>query len=177
MLMRPRHFTRIALLGLLSACEPTNQGYAPEQPIRYSHATHAGLLRIGCQYCHYAAERGRHAGIPPAQICMNCHAQVQKENPEILKVKEAIVKGRPIAWVKVHFLPDHVFFDHSAHVNGGLACQICHGPVESMIRVEQWAPLTMGWCLGCHRAKSDGGSAGSGPVRASPLTDCSVCHH
>jgi len=166
----------LVLAGLAFAgCEPTNQGYEPAQPINYSHAVHAGAMQIDCLYCHYAAEKSPHAGIPPAGVCMNCHTQVQKDHPEVKKVAAAIESGKPIEWVKVHFLPDHVFFDHSAHVNGGVQCQTCHGPIESMGRVMQWAPLTMGWCLECHREKSseDKGE----PVRAGPLTDCFVCHH
>jgi len=174
----------------LAACEPTNQGYAPAQPIQYSHAVHAGGLKIPCQYCHYAAERGRYAGIPPVTICMNCHNQVQKDHPEILKIKQAIAAGKPIEWVRIHRIPDHAYFNHSIHVRKGVLCQTCHGPVESMGRVEQYSPLTMGWCIECHRKSipsGDGLAAASHPapeaggsrpaVRANRLTDCSVCHH
>ena len=165
------------LVGLVAlGCEPTNQGYAPSQPIKYSHAVHAGAMKIPCQYCHFGAERSRHAGIPPAQICMNCHTQVQTDHPEVLKVKAAIEKQEPIAWVRVNFLPDHVYFDHSVHVNKGVSCQSCHGAVESMGRVTQTAPLTMGWCLSCHRENTP--SKGVAPEdRGGPLTDCFVCHH
>ena len=93
---------------VLAACEPTNRGYSPNQPVVYSHAVHAGALKIPCQYCHYGAERGRNAGIPPAAICMNCHAQVQKDHPEVVKVKKALAEGRAIEWVRVHRLPDFV---------------------------------------------------------------------
>ena len=165
-----------AACGLLVGCEPTNQGYAPEQPIAYSHAVHAGVMQIDCMYCHYGAERSRHAGIPAARICMNCHTQVQKDHPEVKKVAEAIAEDRPIEWVRVHQLPDHAYFDHSVHVAADVACQTCHGPVESMGRVTQWAPLTMGWCVQCHRDTS-AQAAGVAEVRASPLTDCAVCHH
>ena len=166
--------------GALVACEPTNQGYAPSQPVAYSHAVHAGTSGIDCQYCHFGADRSRYAGIPPASVCMNCHAQVKKDHPEVLKVAAAVEKGEDIPWVKVHYLPDHVHFDHSAHVNadgGGVPCQTCHGPVESMGVVSQWAPLTMGWCVSCHREKSAPLGDPAVPVRASPLTDCYVCHH
>ncbi len=157
-------------------CEPTNQGYTPSQPIQYSHAVHAGAMKIDCQYCHFGAERGRHAGIPPASICMNCHTQVRKDHPEIQKVRAALETGEPIEWVRVHYLPDHVYFDHSVHVKSSVNCQECHGPVESMGVVEQWAPLTMGWCVSCHRKKSTPRDSKEA-VRASPLTDCGVCHH
>jgi len=146
----------LAALALLAAagCETTNQGYEPRQPIAYSHAAHAGGSQIDCKYCHFQAERGRYAGIPPAQVCMNCHTQVLKDNEEVLKVKAAIDSGEPIQWVRVHRLPDHAYFNHSAHVvTGGIACQDCHGPVEQMGLVRQEAPLTMGWCLECHRTE------------------------
>jgi len=161
------------------ACEPTNQGYAPPQPIVYSHAVHAGANEIPCQYCHFTAERSRHAGIPPTSVCMGCHEHAVKDHPEVMKLKEAFDAGTPIAWVRVHQLPDHTFFDHSVHVSADVACQTCHGPIQSMGRVEQFAPLTMGWCVDCHRQK---GRVATGPEakhsdRANRLTDCSVCHH
>lgn len=170
-------------LALLAGCEPTNQGYAPDQPVAYSHAVHAGSLKIPCTYCHFAAERGPVAGIPPAGVCMNCHTKVLPDHPEVAKVAQAIEAGRPIEWVKVHRLPDHAFFDHSVHVGAGVTCQTCHGPIESMGRVEQWAPLTMGWCLDCHRRQPEMQVAGAallartGAARNTTLTDCSTCHH
>ena len=172
----------LLLLSILpgGACEPNNQGYAPEQPINYSHAVHAGAMEIPCQYCHFGADRGRYAGIPPTSICMNCHTQVLPTHPEIEKLRAALDAGEPIQWVRVHTLPDHVYFDHSVHVGAGVECQTCHGPVEQMARVEQHEPLTMGWCLDCHRV---GGGEDVDPERgvptgqATPLTDCAVCHH
>ncbi len=183
----------------LTSCEPTNLGYAPNQPIVYSHAVHAGALKIPCLYCHYAAERSRYAGIPPARLCLNCHTQVLKDHPEVVKVKTAIEKGEPIRWVRVHKLPDFATFDHSIHVRKGVLCQTCHGPVESMGRVTQFSPLTMGWCIDCHRRSAPAAvgfaslrlppGAGSQPVPPAPgpglgpsvsanrLTDCAVCHH
>ena len=180
--MLRRH--RVLTLGLLLAalgsvgCEPTNQGYAPAQPIVYSHAVHAGELEIPCQYCHFGAERGRYAGIPPAQICMNCHERSVPDHPEVKKIVAALQAKQPIRWVRVHWLPDHVYFNHSAHVNGGVVCQTCHGPVQEMGRVAQWAPLTMGWCVDCHRtsAPADVLAIASTP-RANRLTDCGTCHH
>ncbi|MEQ8762856.1 MAG: cytochrome c3 family protein [Planctomycetota bacterium] len=175
---------RMALLFVLSlgtiACEPTNRGYAPEQPVVYSHAVHAGALQIPCQYCHFGAAEGRYAGVPPASICMNCHQQVLPDHPEIQKVQGAIATERPIEWVRVHRLPDHATFDHSIHVAAEVACQTCHGPVETMGRVEQWAPLTMGWCLDCHRQGGGIETAQIAPRpagRGNELTDCSLCHH
>lgn len=174
----PRIATLAAALGL-AACEPTNQGYAPAQPVKYSHAVHAGAMQIPCQYCHTGAERGRYAGIPSASICLNCHKQVLPNNPEVLKVSTAVERNQPIAWVRVHNLPAFVYFNHSPHVQAEITCQTCHGPVESMGRVMQFAPLTMGFCLDCHRKGT--ASLGRGaPVRAAQanrLTDCAVCHH
>ena len=128
-----------------------NQGYSPEQPIAFPHKVHAGDNKIPCLYCHYAARTSRHAGIPPASVCMNCHGMLEKQTVEIEKLKEAVQQQRPIRWVKIHNLPDFVYFNHSQHVLSGVACQRCHGEVEKMERVQQVAPLTMGWCLECHR--------------------------
>jgi hypothetical protein len=170
----------VAVLALgLAACEPTNRGYAPLQPIAYSHAVHAGGMRIPCQYCHYGAERGRYAGIPPAAVCLNCHTQVLPDHPEIRKVRAAVAEGKPIAWVRVHNLPDFAYFNHGAHVKAEIACQTCHGPVESMGRVTQFSPLTMGMCLDCHRQGTANLARGRAvkTARSNRLTDCAVCHH
>lgn len=143
------------LLGVVVARELSlvgvHQGYAPEQPVAFSHQLHAGENHVPCLYCHFGATTSRHAGIPPAGVCMNCHGLLQRETVEIAKLKEAVAQNRPIEWIKVHNLPDFVYFNHSQHVLGAVACQQCHGPVESMVRVRQDKPLTMGWCLDCHR--------------------------
>ena len=162
-----------------------NQGYQPSQPIAFSHRLHAGDNKIPCLYCHYAARTSRHAGIPPASVCMNCHTILEKQTVEIEKLKESVQQQRPIRWVKVHNLPDFVYFNHSQHVLSGVACQRCHGPVERMERVEQFAPLTMGWCLECHRqhANLPAGdfqrarlSLSQKPKPAAGL-DCASCHY
>lgn len=127
------------------------QGYSPAQPIAFPHKVHAGDNQIPCLYCHSAARTSRHAGIPPASVCMNCHSILEKQTVEIEKLKEAVDLNRPIRWVKVHNLPDFVYFNHSQHVQSGVTCQNCHGAVEKMDRIEQVSPLTMGWCLRCHR--------------------------
>ena len=172
-----------------------HQGYEPVQPIAYSHRLHAGELQIQCQYCHFGAERSRHAGIPAASICMNCHkfvtaslgavraedevAERQKRPPrpvasaELRKLYDAIEKGASIAWTRIHSLPDFVYFDHRPHVNAGVPCQQCHGPVESMERLRQVSDLSMGWCVNCHREASRTGVAGR-PVN--PSTNCTACH-
>ncbi len=162
-----------------------NQGYSPEQPIAFPHKVHAGDNKIPCLYCHYAARTSRHAGIPPASVCMNCHNIMEKQTVEIEKLKEAVQQDRPIRWVKIHNLPDFVYFNHSQHVLSGVKCQSCHGPIEKMVRVEQFAPLTMGWCLQCHRehAKLPTGdfqrallSLSKKPQPVAGL-DCTSCHY
>jgi cytochrome c2 len=142
------------------------QGYAPEQPINFSHKIHAGDNGIACVYCHSSAEKSRHAGIPSANVCMNCHKGIQEGTltgtQEISKIYAALDydpatqtygdNPKPIRWVKVHNLPDLAYFNHSQHVNiAGLQCQTCHGAVEKMDVVEQHSPLTMAWCINCHR--------------------------
>ncbi len=142
------------------------QGYAPEQPIKFSHQIHAGQNQIACVYCHSGVEKSKHANIPSANVCMNCHAYIQ-EGPvdgkvEIGKIYAALdynpetrVYGpnkKPIEWIRVHNLPDHVYFNHSQHVKvGKIECTECHGPVDSMAVIQQYSPLTMGWCIDCHR--------------------------
>jgi len=134
------------------------QGYAPSQPIAYSHELHAGQYEIPCQYCHTGVEIGKSASIPSANICMNCHMHIQnvdgKEgiSPEIAKIYDAYDNNQPIEWVRVHNLPDLAYFNHSQHVAvGGVECQTCHGPIEEMEVVYQHSALTMGWCIDCHR--------------------------
>jgi len=162
-----------------------HQGYAPAQPIAFPHKVHAGDNKIACLYCHYAARTSRHAGIPPASVCMNCHLMLEKQTAAIEKLKEAVQQQRPIVWVKVHNLPDFVYFNHSQHVLSGVACQRCHGPVESMERIEQVTPLTMGWCLQCHREHA---GIPTGEFQRASLSlahkqkpvaglDCASCHY
>ncbi len=147
----------------------TDQGYSPVQPIAFSHRMHAGEAKVPCLYCHYAATRSQHAGIPPASVCMNCHALLTRQTVEIQKLREAQLQERPIRWIKVHNLPDFVHFDHSQHVRASVACHTCHGAVESMERVRQETPLTMGWCLGCHQTRGVG--------EHGARTDCVRCHY
>ncbi len=183
-----------------------HQGYEPTQPIEYSHQLHAGELRIPCLYCHFGAEKSRHAGIPAPSVCMNCHAmvtstlgavraedeaaQMQSRAPRLIRSEqlglfyEQIGLGEDlkadlaesegsIEWVKVHNLPDFVYFDHRPHVRSGLECQACHGPIETMERVRQFESLSMGWCVNCHRQLNEIGVQGQ-PVDAS--IDCVTCH-
>lgn len=128
-----------------------NVGYQPEQPVPFSHALHAGELGMDCRYCHSTVEKAGFAAIPATETCMNCHAKIWPESPRLLPVRESFASGEPVQWVKVHDLPDYVFFNHSAHVNAGVGCVECHGRIDQMEKVRQVAPLSMGWCLECHR--------------------------
>lgn len=160
-----------------------DQGYAPIQPIHYSHKIHAGTNKIECQYCHSSARVSKHSGIPSLNVCMNCHKSIYeyKGNPEgptaedlangytnefytkeIKKLYKAVGwdeenqkytgESQPVEWVRIHNLPDFAYFNHSQHVSvGGIECQTCHGPVEEMEIMYQYSPLTMGWCIDCHR--------------------------
>jgi mono/diheme cytochrome c family protein len=147
---------KTAIDGLYSI--GVQQGYAPAQPIAFSHALHAGQYEIACQYCHTGVEIGKSANIPSANICMNCHTHIQnvggKEgiSPEIQKIYNAVDNNQPIEWVRVHNLPDLAYFNHAQHVAvGGVECQTCHGPIQEMEVVGQHSTLTMGWCIDCHR--------------------------
>ncbi len=152
--------------GLMSV--NVDQGYQPEQPIKFSHKLHAGENQINCSYCHYGARKSKHSNIPSAGVCMNCHMQIQ-EGPkygteEIAKIYEAVgwdpeayayiedYEEKPVKWVRIHKLPDLAYFNHAQHVTaGGLQCQTCHGPIQEMEEVYQYSSLTMGWCINCHR--------------------------
>jgi hypothetical protein len=129
----------------------TQVGYAPEQPIPYSHKLHAGELGIDCRYCHANIERSQEAMIPPTQACMGCHAVVKKDSPKLAELRSSWASGAPVEWVRVHRAPDYVYFDHSVHLAAGVGCVSCHGRVDRMEVVRQDQPLSMGWCLDCHR--------------------------
>ncbi len=141
----------LAVLYYGGSPRTTDVGYAPDQPVPYSHALHAGQLGIDCRYCHTTVENAAFAAIPPTETCMNCHAAIWAESPKLIPVRESYATGLPVHWVKVHDLPDYAYFNHSAHVNKGVGCAECHGRVDKMEVVYQAAPLNMGWCLDCHR--------------------------
>ncbi len=126
-------------------------GYQPEQPVPYSHALHAGQLGMDCRYCHNHVEQSPHANVPSTQTCMNCHGVVQTESAKLLPVRESWATGVPIEWVKIHHIPDYAQFSHAVHVNVGVGCESCHGRIDQMAVVAQAEPLSMGWCLECHR--------------------------
>jgi len=146
-----------------------HQGYQPVQPIKFPHDLHAGAMKIECQYCHSGAFKSKNASIPSLNVCMNCHKTIDRRkdattaSPEIAKIYDALgydpatqkydtTKARPIQWIRIHNLPDFAYFNHSQHVKvGGLKCQTCHGQVQEMKEVYQYSPLTMKWCVQCHR--------------------------
>jgi hypothetical protein len=164
----------LAVAALAAAALAAAKG--PDQPIRFSHKVHATDASIGCTSCHTYAERGPVAGIPSMARCLGCHKFVKEdpEHPDLDKELKALAPllkaAKPIEWIRVHRLPDHVYFTHARHVLAGVRCQECHGPVERMEVVTQVAPLTMGWCLECHHRKQ---REQAGRAR---LTDCVTCH-
>jgi hypothetical protein len=217
--------------AVLAGCKgpgAQSKGDAPDQPIYFMHSVHAGQNQIPCMYCHYTADRSVDAGIPSVRVCVGCHVPGSSATPpeqaalafpgkdrpakgdtlynhEATKLVEYWKRQESIPWVRVHKLPEHVKFPHSMHVNAGLQCQTCHGPVQTMDKVYRFASLQMGWCVDCHRGKTKlspaeersvernssflrevsrlraagedlGGLEGSFPhQRAS--TDCTVCHY
>ncbi len=151
--------TKATLDGLFKI--GVHQGYAPTQPINFSHKLHAGDMEINCAYCHTGVYKGKQSGIPSSSICMNCHNAIKRESPEIQKIYTAIEKNQPIQWVRVHNLPDLAYFNHAQHTNvAGLDCENCHGDIKNMEVVQQRHTLTMGWCIDCHR-KTDVNSKGN----------------
>jgi hypothetical protein len=209
----PRWFDRfVKLLGLLLAGgvvfavfllayagspSTLNAGYQPVQPVAYSHRLHAGELGIDCRYCHDSVEVGAGAAVPPTQTCMNCHATVKTQSEKLAPVFESHRTGLPIRWVRVHDLPDYAYFSHEAHVRNGVGCVSCHGRIDQMEVVCQDQPLSMGWCLDCHRDPDpnlrpreavtkmdwipDGDARETGArirkeLGVNPSTDCSTCH-
>ena len=130
----------------------TDVGYAPVQPVPYSHALHVGQLGMDCRYCHNTVEFTAAAAIPPTQTCMNCHKTVRATSQRLIPVFESYSTGMPVEWIRVHDLPDFVYFNHSAHVRRGVGCVSCHGRIDTMEVVTQMKPLSMGWCLECHRS-------------------------
>jgi hypothetical protein len=129
----------------------TDVGYMPIQPVPFSHAVHVDQLGMDCRYCHSAVEKSWFSNIPTAAACMNCHNQVLKDDPRLALVRESAQSGRPIPWVQIHRLPDFAYFNHAVHVNRGVSCVHCHGNVHQMEEVAQAKPLSMAFCLECHR--------------------------
>ena len=129
----------------------TNQYVMVEQPIQFSHAHHVGGMGIDCRYCHTTVEQSAFANIPPTKTCMNCHSQIWATAPILEPVRASFRDNTPLTWTRVHDLPDFVYFNHSIHVAQGVGCATCHGQVDRMPLVRQEVPLTMSWCVDCHR--------------------------
>ena len=129
----------------------TRVGYQPIQPVPFSHATHAGQLGVDCRYCHTGVEKSWFSNIPASSTCMNCHSQVLKDDPRLELVRESAATGKPIPWVQIHKVPGFVYFNHSVHVNRGISCVECHGRIDQMDEVYHAQPLSMSFCLNCHR--------------------------
>ena len=157
----------------------TEAEVARDQPVPFSHAFHVGQLGLDCRYCHNGVEKSALSNVPSTNTCMNCHSAVKTSSPLLAPVRASFASGEPVQWVKVHKVPDYVFFNHSAHVNRGVSCVECHGRVDKMEVVGQDKPLSMGFCLDCHR-KGTPARMGRSAVpagQANRLTDCAVCHH
>ena len=177
----------------------TNRTITPVQPVPFSHEHHVNGLGLDCRYCHSSVETARVAGVPPTTTCMTCHSQLFTQAQMLAPVRESLAERKPIRWQRVNRLPDYVYFDHSIHVAKGVGCTTCHGAVASMPLMRQDAPLTMGWCLDCHRnpaphlrqraevfdplwkAPPDQAERGQRlladyHIRTDHLTDCSTCH-
>jgi hypothetical protein len=170
---------------------------ARTQPIQFSHERHVAGNGIDCRYCHTSVEESEFAGIPPTKTCMNCHSQIFSQAPFLEPVRASFRDDRPIAWTRVHDLPDFVYFDHSIHVSKGVGCATCHGRVDLMPQVYQVQSLQMSWCLDCHRSpekyvrprqeiyrmdyRPPADQLGLGrklvaEYQIRKLTDCSTCH-
>jgi hypothetical protein len=129
----------------------TRVGYEPIQPVAFPHSVHVAQLGLDCRYCHNTVEKSWYSNIPATSTCMNCHAQVLKEDARLALVRESAATGQPIPWVQIHKMPDYVYFNHSAHVNRGISCVECHGQINEMEEVAHAKPLSMTFCLDCHR--------------------------
>jgi hypothetical protein len=186
--------------ALMRSSWATGQHEYIEQPVQFSHAHHVGGMGLDCRYCHTSVENSSFAGIPPTKTCMNCHSQIWAQAPILEPVRASFRDNTPLNWTRVHDLPDFVYFNHSIHVKQGVGCATCHGPVDKMPLVYQQAPLTMSWCLDCHRnpdqyvrprdqvfnmaweRPADDPDMGARLVReynigsVEQLTSCSTCH-
>ena len=208
-----------AVAGYLGTClfagiHPTiiNVGHQPLQPVPFSHKLHAGTLKLDCRYCHNTVEKAGHAAIPPTSTCGNCHGGnrvktdekgqpvtlgvVKPDSPLLQKVRDSLEDNDPIEWERVHDLPDFVYFNHAVHVNRGVSCVSCHGRIDKMEIVTQVEPMSMKWCLDCHRNptphirdpelvtqldlkiedKEAYGKEWAEKLQINPNTNCSTCH-
>lgn len=149
-------FFALGLVGVAYAiCRSpyvTGQGIVIDQPVQFSHEHHVNDLGIDCRYCHTSVETSSYAGIPPTETCMTCHSQIWRDSAMLAPVRESLAKNVPIAWNRVHDLPDYAYFNHAIHIKKGVGCASCHGRVDQMPLMYKAQPLTMEWCLSCHRA-------------------------
>jgi hypothetical protein len=187
----------VASVWYFGSPEFTDVGYRPPQPVAYSHKLHVGEMGLDCRYCHASVEVSSVANVPPTQVCMNCHKSVLRDSAKLEPIRASAKSGFPVEWVRVHDLPDYAYFSHRAHVRAGVGCVVCHGRVDQMEKVVQVEPLSMGWCLDCHRdprphlrpgdqvtnmrwnAPDDQIEIASVLMEANdidPPTDCSGCH-
>ncbi|ARN79717.1 cytochrome c3 family protein [Methylocystis bryophila] len=185
--------------GVMRSPFITGENITLEQPVPFSHEHHVGGLKLDCRYCHSSVEKSPVAGVPPTHTCMTCHSQIFTNAPMLAPVRESLAEGKPIRWKRVHHLPAYVYFDHSVHIANGVGCSTCHGAVETMPLMRQTQPLTMSWCLDCHRNPApnlrplaDIFKTGWRPpedqerkgrellqehrIDTGHLTDCSTCH-
>lgn len=129
----------------------TDVGYQPRQPVPYSHKLHVGELGLDCRYCHAGVEVAAIASVPPTKVCMNCHKLVKSDSELLAPIRASFQSGTPMRWVRIHKIPEYAYFDHSVHIGAGVGCSSCHGDIAQMEEVQQAKPLSMGWCLDCHR--------------------------
>ena len=146
-------FAGIATAGVTYYMTPkyTRVGYAPVQPVPFSHAQHVGELGLDCRYCHSNVDKSPHSNVPTSQTCMNCHNQIKTTSPLLAPVRDSYASGDPVPWVWIHKTPDYAFFNHSIHVNRGVSCVECHGKINEMEVVTHSQSLSMGFCIECHR--------------------------
>ena len=179
----------------------TRVGYAPMQPVPFSHAKHVQEVGLDCRYCHSNVDKSPHSNVPTAQTCMNCHTLIKPNSPVLAPIRESYATGKPVPWVWIHQTPDYAYFNHSIHVNRGVSCVECHGKVNEMDTVTHMQPLSMGFCIDCHRnpearlrdpkdvfnldskALADQGAAGAKQAatfvhdwKVKPPQSCSGCH-
>lgn len=157
---------------------PKYNGYAPDQPIPFSHTIHAGELKMDCQFCHTAVEKGPHATVPDTATCMKCHEHVAGDSKNIQYLRQTFAQGKPLRWHKVHDLPDHVRFSHKPHVAKGIDCATCHGDMKTTDKVAVTTDFNMGWCVNCHRdPKWEAQTSKPGNNTSVHLTECGTCHY
>lgn len=189
--------TPVLLMAYMRTPWITGQFNEIVQPVEFDHRHHVRDDAIDCRYCHFSVEKTASAGMPPTEVCMNCHNQIWNNSPMLEPVRQSYFTGHPIPWIRVHNMPDHVYFNHSIHVNKGVGCETCHGRVDLMAAVYQVAPMNMQWCIDCHRAperhirplseittmnwKPEGDALEAGRALAQEygvrsLTHCSACH-